>query len=98
METRNKVYGQTNNPYHPNHTVGGSSGGEGCIVSACGVPVGLGADVGGSIRMPSFFNGIFGHKPTGGLVPCTGHYPEAENEAVRYNVCIIAISKKLFNF
>jgi fatty acid amide hydrolase 2 len=48
------------------------------------VPFGLGADVGGSIRIPAFFNGVFGHKPTGGLVPATGQYPCAENEALRY--------------
>ena len=42
------------------------SGGEGCILSAAASPMGIGADVGGSIRMPAFFNGIFGHKPSTG--------------------------------
>ena len=51
------------------------------IVGAGASPVGLGADVGGSIRMPAFFNGIFGHKPTPGLVPNVGQFPNAEGDA-----------------
>ena len=62
----NSLYGTTNNPYDLNRTVGGSSGGAGCIVAAAGVPFAVGADIGGSIRLPSFMNGIFGHKPTPG--------------------------------
>jgi fatty acid amide hydrolase 2 len=83
-ETNNRVYGRTNNPYDPSRIVGGSSGGEGAIVAAGASPFGLGSDVGGSIRMPAFFNGVFGHKPTGGLVPGSGQFPMAENEAQRY--------------
>lgn len=75
MESNNKIYGVTRNPYDPARTAGGSSGGEGAIVGAGVVPFGLGSDVGGSIRMPAFFCGVFGHKPTGGLVPNTGQYP-----------------------
>ena len=84
LETNNRVYGRTNNPYDPRRIVGGSSGGEGAIVGAGGVPFGLGADVGGSIRMPAFFNGVFGHKPSGGMVPNSGQFPIASNEALRY--------------
>lgn len=84
MESDNKVWGRTNNPYDPTRTAGGSSGGEGAIVGAGGSVLGLGSDVGGSIRMPAFFNGAFGHKPTGGLVPNTGHYPPAERLHQRY--------------
>lgn len=83
MESANRLYGRTSNPYDPTRIVGGSSGGEGAIISAGGAPFGLGSDIGGSIRMPAFFNGIFGHKPTGGLVPGTGQHPMAENEALR---------------
>lgn len=61
MEGNNKVYGRTNNPYDPSRIVGGSSSGEGAIIGAGGSPFGLGSDIGGSIRMPAFFNGIFGH-------------------------------------
>jgi fatty acid amide hydrolase 2 len=84
MECDNKVYGCSSNPYDAGRTPGGSSGGEGAIVGAGASPIGLGADVGGSIRMPAFFCGVFGHKPTGGLVPATGHHPLAEGAAQRY--------------
>jgi fatty acid amide hydrolase 2 len=78
MESDNKVYGRTGNPYNPCHIAGGSSGGEGSIIGAGASPFGLGSDIGGSIRMPAFFNGVFGHKPTAGLIPNTGQYPPAE--------------------
>ena len=84
MESNNKVYGRSNNPYDLNRIVGGSSGGEGAIIGSGASPFGLGADIGGSIRMPAFFNGIFGHKPSGGLVPGSGQYPMAHGKALRY--------------
>ena len=84
MESSNKVYGRTNNPYDTSRIAGGSSGGEGSIVGSGASPFGLGSDIGGSIRMPAFFNGVFGHKPTGGMVPGTGQYPISENDALRY--------------
>ncbi len=84
METNNRVYGRTNNPYDPTRIVGGSSGGEGAVVGAGGSPFGLGSDIGGSIRMPAFFNGVFGHKPSGGLVPGSGQFPLAHGPALRY--------------
>ena len=75
METHNTIYGRTRNPYNAAHIVGGSSGGEGAIVGSGASPFGLGADIGGSIRMPSFFNGVFGHKCTSGLIPNIGQHP-----------------------
>ena len=66
--------GQTTH-YDLKRGVGGSSGGEGAIVASSGSPFGIGSDVGGSIRYPAAFNGVAGHKPTGGLVPGTGHWP-----------------------
>ncbi len=84
MESANKVHGRTRNPYDPSRIAGGSSGGEGALVGAGASPVGLGADIGGSIRMPAFFNGVFGHKPTGGLIPNTGNHPVAHGDALRY--------------
>ncbi len=75
MESTNFVYGTTNNAYDTARIVGGSSGGEGCAQSAYFGFFGLGSDIGGSIRMPSYFNGVFGHKPSTRLVPNIGQYP-----------------------
>ncbi|MCA9552456.1 MAG: amidase [Myxococcales bacterium] len=84
MESNNRLYGRTNNPYDHDRIVGGSSGGEGAIIGAGASPFGLGSDVGGSIRMPAFFNGVFGHKATGGLVPTTGQFPTAGPDAATF--------------
>lgn len=86
MESHNYVYGRTRNPYDPRRTSGGSSGGEGAIIGAGASPFGLGSDVGGSIRMPAFFGGVFGHKPSSGMVPNTGQFPSGEGDLLRYVV------------
>ncbi len=86
MESNNRVYGRSRNPYDPSRIVGGSSGGEGAIIGAGGSPFGLGADVGGSIRMPAFFNGVFGHKPSPGIVPNAGQVPLPTGDIDRYCV------------
>ena len=74
-ETDSLVYGRTNNPYDTSRTPGGSSGGEAALIASGGSPLGLGSDVGGSIRQPSHFCGIAGIKPTTGRIPTTGHWP-----------------------
>jgi fatty acid amide hydrolase 2 len=81
IESSNHLYGRTNNAYNPKRTAGGSSGGEGASIGAGFAPIGLGTDIGGSIRLPAFFNGVFGHKPSPGLVPNTGQFPSTEGEA-----------------
>jgi fatty acid amide hydrolase 2 len=81
IESENRVYGRTNNAYDRRRIAGGSSGGEGAAVGSGGSPVGLGSDIGGSIRLPAFFNGVFGHKPSPGCVPNTGQYPTTSGEA-----------------
>ena len=75
-ETGNLVFGYTANPWNLNRTTGGSSGGEAAAIAAGLSPLGLGSDVGGSIRAPSHYCGIVGLKPTHGRIPLTGHYPE----------------------
>ena len=80
IESNNRLYGRTNNAYNPKRTAGGSSGGEGASVGAGFAPIGLGTDIGGSIRLPAFFNGVFGHKPSPGVVPCSGHFPAPSGE------------------
>jgi Asp-tRNA(Asn)/Glu-tRNA(Gln) amidotransferase A subunit family amidase len=87
VETENRVYGRTANPYDPSRTAGGSSGGEGAAIASGGSPIGLGTDLGGSIRLPAFFNGVFGHKPSLGLIPLTGIYPVAVGGTIRLAVC-----------
>jgi fatty acid amide hydrolase 2 len=62
MESSNYLRGTTLNPYNLSRIVGGSSGGEGCIISSAGSVIGIGSDIGGSIRMPAYFNGVYGHK------------------------------------
>lgn len=74
-ETDNLVYGRTLNPYDTSRTAGGSSGGDSVMVASGCVPFALGTDGGGSIRIPAAFNGIFGLKPSRGLVPLSGHLP-----------------------
>lgn len=75
-ETDNAVFGRTENPWKAGRTCGGSSGGEASAIAAGLSPLGLGSDLGGSIREPAAFCGIVGLKPTLGLVPMTGHWPE----------------------
>ncbi|XP_048852276.1 fatty-acid amide hydrolase 2-A-like isoform X2 [Brienomyrus brachyistius] len=75
LESHNRLYGVTSNPYDTSRIPGGSSGGEGSILASGGSIIGIGSDVGGSIRLPAFFNGIFGHKPTSGVVSNEGQHP-----------------------
>lgn len=72
QETSNPIYGRTNNPYNSTRNVGGSSGGEASLVASCGSPLSIGSDIGGSIRLPAFSCGIFGHKPTNNIVSTNG--------------------------
>jgi amidase len=76
-ETDNLLFGRTNNPYDVSRTPGGSSGGEAAIIASGGSLLGLGTDIGGSIRVPAHYCGIAGLKPTLGRVPTTGVFPPA---------------------
>ena len=71
-QSYNAIYGQTNNPWNPSRSPGGSSGGSGAALAAGFAAMEIGSDIGGSIRTPAHFNGVFGHKPTWGLIPCRG--------------------------
>ncbi|OTB07283.1 hypothetical protein M426DRAFT_318298 [Hypoxylon sp. CI-4A] len=64
IETRNHIIGQTPNPHNQNLSCGGSSGGEGALMALRGSTLGVGTDIGGSVRIPAAFNGVFGIKPT----------------------------------
>ncbi|XP_036212698.2 fatty-acid amide hydrolase 2 [Bactrocera oleae] len=78
-ETNSKMYGKCRNPYDLNRVAGGSSGGEGALNGAGASVFGFGSDIGGSIRLPSMFCGVFGHKPTGGLVSIKGSFPYSDD-------------------
>lgn len=72
FQSYNDVYGTTNNPWDPARTAGGSSGGSGVALAAGLTGLEYGSDIGGSIRNPAAYNGVYGHKPTWGIVPKRG--------------------------
>lgn len=75
IQSYNAVYGTTNNPWDVLRTPGGSSGGAAAAL-ACGLtPLELGSDIGGSIRIPAHFCGVYGHKSSHGIVSLRGHIP-----------------------
>jgi amidase len=74
-QSYNPVYGTTNNPWDVSRTPGGSSGGAAAAVAAGFSPLELGSDIGGSIRCPAHFCGVYGHKPSYGIVSLRGHIP-----------------------
>jgi amidase len=71
----NPVYGRTNNPYDLSRSPGGSSGGSAAALAMGFSALELGSDIGGSIRVPAAFCGVFGHKTTWGVIPQAGHTP-----------------------
>ncbi len=95
QETVNPLYGTTNNPWDPSCSSGGSSGGEGALMSVGGAAVGLGADIGGSIRFPSHFNGIIGFKSGNDQVSQNGNYPYIEYEEQQRMLGIGAMGKSV---
>ena len=74
-QSYNDIYGTTNNPWDLTRTPGGSSGGSAAALAAGYVPLELGSDIGGSLRVPAVFCGVYAHKPSQGLVPSRGHTP-----------------------
>lgn len=77
MQSFNDIFGVTRNPHDLTRTPGGSSGGA-AVAVACGfTALELGSDIGGSIRTPANWTGVYGHKPTFGIVPQLGHIPAA---------------------
>jgi amidase len=71
----NGIYGTTNNPWDLTRGPGGSSGGEAATLAAGLSALGAGSDIAGSLRNPAYYCGIYGHKPSWGLIPTRGHGP-----------------------
>lgn len=74
-QTFNPLFGLTSNPWNPDVTCGGSSGGSAAALAAHFTPIELGSDLAGSIRTPAHFCGVFSHKPSYRLVSQVGHSP-----------------------
>ena len=71
----NPVFGRTNNPWDLERTPGGSTGGGAAALAAGLTPLEFGSDIGGSIRVPAAFCGVYGHKPSETALPRSGHFP-----------------------
>ncbi|MDR3511574.1 MAG: amidase family protein [Caulobacteraceae bacterium] len=76
-QSYNALYGTTNNPWDVERTTGGSSGGAAAALATGVTALEIGSDIGGSLRVPASFCGVFSHKPTWGLVSQRGHIPPA---------------------
>lgn len=89
IQTYNDLFGTTGNPWNTDRTPGGSSGGAACAVAAGLTSFEIGTDIGGSIRFPAAFCGIYGHKPTWGVVPSTGYLDHVEGGTTEADVNVI---------
>jgi amidase len=74
-QTYNDIFGRTNNPWNVARTPGGSSGGAAAALAAGLTGLELGSDIAGSIRIPACWCGVYGHKPSYGIIPQQGHIP-----------------------
>ena len=89
IQSFNDIFGTTTNPWDADRVPGGSSGGAAAAVS-CGLTAfEIGTDIGGSIRFPAAFNGIFGHKPSFGIVPSTGYLDHVAGGTTEADVNVI---------
>ena len=89
LQSYNDVYGVTNNPWNVERTCGGSSGGAAAALAAGLSALEVGSDIGGSIRTPAHFNGIFGHKPSYGIVSQQGHIPPGQTVITESDLSVV---------
>lgn len=85
----NPLYGVTSNPWDTARTPGGSSGGAAAALAAGITPLEIGSDIGGSLRVPASFCGVFSHKPTWGLVSQVGHVPPAPGTHAERDINVV---------
>ena len=88
VSTDNPLHGLTRNPWHPDRTAGGSSGGEGSAIASGMSPLGLGNDIGGSVRNPAFCCGITSIKPTHGRLPAYSVFEHDQNPGLASQVML----------
>ena len=88
ISTDNPLHGLTRNPWHPERTAGGSSGGEGSAIASGMSPLGLGNDIGGSVRNPAFCCGITAIKPTHGRLPAFSVFEHDQNPALSSQIML----------
>lgn len=74
-QSDNPIFGRSNNPWNLGYSPGGSTGGGSAALAAGMTPLEFGSDIGGSIRIPAAFCGVFGHKPSETAIPRSGHFP-----------------------
>ncbi|MCM8730204.1 amidase family protein [Hephaestia sp. MAHUQ-44] len=87
LQSNNPNYGRTRNPHHLKRVCGGSSGGAAAALAAGYVPIELGSDIGGSIRVPAAFCGVWGHKSSFTAIAPEGHYfPRTDNARIAMSV------------
>lgn len=89
VQSYNAVFGQSNNPWNPERTVGGSSGGSAAALAAGFTPLELGSDIGGSIRGPASCCGVTGHKPSFGIVPGLGQIPGPPGTLTQADLAVV---------
>jgi amidase len=88
LQSNNPIYGRTHNAIDPSRSAGGSSGGAAVALASGMVPLEIGSDIGGSIRVPAAFNGVWGHKPTYDALSSDGHsFPRTNGARVALGVC-----------
>ena len=88
-QSYNGIYGTTNNPFDLSRTSGGSSGGAAAALAAGVTPLEIGSDIGGSLRHPANFCGVFSCKPTWGLLPQTGHVPPVPGQSAEVDLNVV---------
>jgi amidase len=89
VQTFNPVFGVTRNPWNLERTPGGSSGGSAVAIAAGLAGAEIGSDIGGSIRTPAHCCGVYGHKPTHGIVPGRGHIPGPPGTVGEYDLGVM---------
>ena len=96
-QSANAIFGRTSNPWNVGRTAGGSSGGAAAAVATGMTPLEIASDLGGSIRLPAHFCGVYGLKPTEHRVPTTGFFrlPPGAPRTVRVLLCLGPLARDL---